>query len=149
MRTKTRIWLLSALLFFATGSTALGVYYYTVYSPPLETAEAFMQAMEAGDRSALASLLRISSSRDSAELRPATPEEISGLLDAPFQRGRILDQRKREGPRQAFHYLVYREPDGQIYAVVVAEREGLYHIVIPEDPPVSRAGYLWDYAWTN
>jgi hypothetical protein len=61
----------------------------------------------------------------------------------------VLDQRKREGPEQAFHYLIYREPDGQVYALVVAERDGAYHIVIPEDPPETRHWYLWDYAWTN
>ena len=131
------------------GSTALGVFYYYFYSPPLQTASAFMDAMESGDEAALRTLIRISPTRDSAELRVATPDELSRLVDPPFERGRILDQRKREGPEQAFHYLVYREPDGQIYALVVAEQNRAYHIVIPEDPSGARHWYLWDYVWTN
>lgn len=149
MRFAARFPVLFLVLFLAAGSTSLGVYYYYVYAPPLETAEAFLDAMERDDREALGTLVRISQTRDSAELRPATEEEIDRLTGPAFDRGRILDQRKREGPEQTFHYLVYREPDGQIYALVVAEHEGAYHVVIPEDPSGVRHWYLWDYAWTN
>lgn len=149
MRLPARFSLLFVLGLLSAGSTALGVYYYYVYSPPLETAEAFMQAMEAGDSERLGPLVRISPARDSADLREPTPEEIDRLVAGGFQRGRILDQRRREGPLQAFHYLVYREPDGQIYALVVAERDAAYHVVVPEEAASDRRSYLWDYAWTN
>ena len=140
---------LCLLLLLVSGSTVLGSYYYRVYRPPLDVAAAFMNAMEDGDRSALRDLVRISPARDGADLRPPREDELTRLLGETFDRGRILDQRKREGPLQAFHYLVYREPDGQIYALVVAERGSAYHIVIPEDPSSSRHWYLWDYVWTN
>jgi hypothetical protein len=131
------------------GSTALGVYYYYVYNPPLEAAGAFLDAMQREDADALAQLVRISPARDTAALREPTGDEIARLLEPPFEAGRILDQRKREGPQQAFHYLVYREPDGQVYAIVVAERHGTYHVIIPEEPASDRHWYLWDYTWTN
>lgn len=149
MRSPTRFSVLFVVGLLTAGSTALGYYYYYVYSPPLETAEVFMHAMESGDGQRLSELVRISPSRDSVDLRPPTADEISRLLEPPFERGRVLDQRKREGPDQAFHYLVYREPDGQIYALVIAERAGVYHVIIPEEPASERRWYLWDYTWTN
>jgi hypothetical protein len=131
------------------GSTALGYYYLYVYGPPLEAAERFMNAMEAGDAPALADTILVSAGRDGNELREPDDEILGSLLEESFDRGRILDQRKREGPERAFHYLVYREPDGQVYALVVAEVDGRYRVVIPEVAMSERHLYLWDYAWTN
>ena len=148
MKLPARFSLLFCLGLLTAGSTALGVYYYYVYSPPLQVAAAFMDAMESRDRNMLERLVRISETRENI-LRPPTAEEIARLLDPAFERGRVLDQRKREGPGQSFHYLVYREPDGQIYALVVAERVGAYHVVLPDEPRSNRGWHLWDYTWTN
>ena len=149
LKLPIRLSVLICIGLLTAGSTALGVYYFYVYSPPLEAADAFMSAMEHGDGVTLEALVRVSRTRDRTELRTATPEELTRLLAPRFERGRVLDQRKREGPEQTFHYLVYREPDGQIYALLVAEREGAYYVVLPEDPPDGRHWYLWDYTWTN
>lgn len=131
------------------GSTALGYYYFYVYTPPLDAAEAFMSAMESEDAGAVANAVLMSVGRDADDLREATPEEIEQLLAAGFERGRILDQRSREGPSRSYHYLVFRETDGQIYALVATEHEGRYRIVIGEDSTSERRRYLWDYTWTN
>jgi hypothetical protein len=132
-----------------TGSTALGYYYYYVYSPPLMAAEAFMSAMEARDSERLEDSLLFSVGLDSGTLRPGTEEEIAELLFPPFERGRILDQRKREGKSRTYHYLIYREPDGQLFALVVTELDGQFRVVVPESPMSQRQWYLWDYTWTN
>lgn len=133
------------------GSTALGYYYLYVYGPPLDAAEAFMAAMEAGNARAVADtiLMSVDDREDMERLREATLEEATRLVDGGFDRGRILDQRKREGPSRSYHYLVYREPDGQVYALVATEYQDGYRIVIPEDPMSDRHPYLWDYTWTN
>ncbi len=143
---------LSALFFVGVliaGSTALGFYYYYVYSPPLEAAELFLDAMESGDGNALERSILISVGPESENLRSATTNEIASLLAQPFERGRVLDQRSLEGRSQSYHYLVYREPDGRIYALVVTEFDGRYSVVIPESPMSERRTYLWDYTWTN
>jgi hypothetical protein len=149
MRQRTRLSVLIAIGLLSAGSTALGYYYYYVYSPPLVAAEAFLAALESRDAGILSELVRISPARNEAELRPPSSAEVARLLRPRFRRGRILDQHRREGPDQTFHYLVYREPDGQVYALVVAERAEGYHIVLREDPPTTPRWYLWDYAWTN
>ena len=143
---------LSVLFFIGmlvAGSTALGYFYYFVYSPPLNAAELFMDAMESDDAEALAGMVVISVGLDSGDLRQPLDADIERLIGGTFSRGRILDQRKREGKSRSYHYLVYRELDGHVYALVVTEFEGSYRIVIPETEMSDRRWYLWDYTWTN
>ncbi len=140
----------SVMLFIGllvAGSTALTYHYFFVYGPPLVAAEDFMAAMEAGDRAALAELVVMSTGAD--DFRPPSPQEIDALVDGGFERGRILDQRTREGPTTSLTYLVWREPDGQVYALVTTEFDSSYRIVIPVVPESTRRNYLWDYTWTN
>src|SRR5262245_59124775 len=126
MKLPARVSLLFFIGIFAVGSTALGYYYYYVYSPPLKAAARFMDAMEARDPDALRANVIISSDmengRDDEEnLREPTADEVKKLLSEHFQRGRILDQRKREGKSRDYDYLVYREPDGRVFAIVVTQ----------------------------
>lgn len=146
---KRRVSFLFFIGIFAVGSTALGYYYYFVYSPPLKAAEQFMNAMEAGKEDALRPEIIVSVGIDEGELREPTDREIRLLLSEHFQRGRILDQRKREGKSRDYYYLVYREPDGRVFALVVTEVEGRFRVVIPQAPMSKRHRYLWDYTWTN
>ena len=134
---------------FAAGSTALGYYYYFVYSPPLQAAERFMRAMEQRDADELRQAIVMGVGLDSSTLREPGPADLKILLDESFERGRILDQRKREGKTRDFDYLVYREPDGQVYAMVVTRIGEAYRVVIPEKRMSERRRYLWEYAWTN
>jgi len=142
-----------SLLFFVgvliAGSTALGYYYYFVYEPPLAAAEAFMRAMDLRDAEAVKNLVLVTPDRDSATLRDPEAGEITKLLNEPFHRGRILDQDPRAGASGNYDFLVYREPDGSIYALIVTKVGKDYKIVIPERPQNSKAPYLWDYNWTN
>jgi hypothetical protein len=143
---------LSVLIFvgiLVAGSTALGFYYYYDYSPPLIAADIFMDAMESQSPEQLREIILIRVGDDSDDLREATDTEIDVLLSEPFKRGRILDQRRRDGSNRSYHSLVYREPDGQIYALLVTELEGRYHVVVPDSPMSDRQIYLWDYVWTN
>lgn len=153
MKLPTRVSLLFFIGIFAAGSTALGYYYYFVYSPPLKAADQFMDAMEARSREGLRANVIVSSDiesgRDEENLREPSEQEIDKLLSDHFQRGRILDQRKREGKSRNYDYLVYREPDGRVYAMVVTEVGGRFRVVIPETPKSLRHRYLWDYTWTN
>lgn len=142
----------SVMLFIGlllAGSTALTYHYFFIYGPPLAAAEEFMAAMEAADRPALAELIVMSTGPGVDDFRPPTPEEIDALIDGGFERGRILDQRTREGPTTSLTYLVWREPDGQVYALVTTQFDGSYRIVIPVVPESARRDYLWDYTWTN
>ena len=144
--------LLSVLFFigmFVAGSSALGYYYYFVYSPPLKAAEHFMADMEKQDQKALRADIIVSKDIEEGKLHEPTDFELRSLLSEPFQRGRILDQRRYEGKSRDIYYLVYREPDGRVYALMAAEYEGRFRIVIPEVPMSRRHRYLWDYAWTN
>ncbi|MBI4474630.1 MAG: hypothetical protein HY646_18310 [Acidobacteria bacterium] len=149
MKLPVRVSFLFFISIFLVGSTALGYYYYFVYAPPLRAAEAFMEAMTAGSAEALAQTIIVTTGVEEGELRNASPRELKELLAESFQRGRILDQRKREGANQDYYYLVYREPDGRIFALVVTEVEGSFRVVIPEAPMSKRRRYLWDYTWTN
>jgi hypothetical protein len=153
MKLPGRVSLLFFIGLFAAGSTALSYYYYFVYSPPLKAANEFMNAMEAGDPGAVRASVIISSDiesgRDEENLREPTDDDIQKLLADNFQRGRILDQRKREGKTRTYDYLVYREPDGRVFALVVTEMNGRFRVVIPEVPKSRRHQYLWDYTWTN
>jgi len=149
MKVPTRVSVLFFIGVFTAGSTALGYYYYFVYSPPLKAAARFMDAMEANDEQALRSDVIVSSDIDDGNLREPEDRELRSLLSEHFQRGRILDQRKREGKTRAFYYLVYREPDGRIFALVTTEINGRFRVVIPEVPMSRRHRYLWDYTWTN
>ncbi len=146
---KRRISLLFFAGIFLAGSTALGYYYYYVYSPPLEAAERFMTAMESGKPDAVRPEIIMSTESEGVELREPTDQELQTLVATRFERGRILDQRRREGNTRDFYYLVYREPDGAVYALVITEVDGRFRVVIPVMPMSKRQQYLWDYAWTN
>jgi hypothetical protein len=149
MRRRRRLSLLFFIGVLAAGSTALGYYYYFFYEPPFAAGEAFMKAMEAGDAAALTNLVTMTPDSNLEELREPTGEDIDELLKIPFHRGRILDQRKRGGPSRDYHYLVYREPDGQIYALLVTKVGEAYKVVIPKRRHNPLAPYLWEYTWTN
>jgi len=149
MKLPIRLSVLCFIGVLIAGSIALGYYYYYVYSPPLIGAELFMEAMESAKPARVKSRVIMSVGLDSGKLRPATREEIAELLVTPFERGRVLDQRKRKGTDRTYHYLVYREPDGQVYALVLTEFEGRFRVVIPESRMSDRRWYLWDYTWTN
>ena len=153
MKLPTRVSVLFFVGIFAVGSTALGYYYYFVYSPPLKVADQFMDAMEAHNAAALRYIVIVSndidSGRDEENLREPTEDDIEKLLSDKFRRGRVLDQRRREGSTRDYDYLVYREPDGRVYALVVTQVDGGFRVVIPEVPKSLRHRYLWDYTWTN
>ncbi len=147
---QKRISLLFFIGIFAVGSTALGYYYYFVYEPPLLAAEKFMTDMEREDFDSLLSDVVVSVGLDSGQIREPEDNEVRALLAEHFQRGRILEQRTREGRSRDFFYLVYREPDGRIFALVMTLFDGRYRVVIPEPQMSSkRHRYLWDYTWTN
>jgi hypothetical protein len=146
---KIRVSFLFFIGIFVAGSTALGYYYYFVYAPPLNAAAKFMDDMEAGDQQKVAEDVIVSSDIDEGKLRPPTERELENLVAHRFKRGRILDQRRREGRTRDFWYLVYREPDGRVYALIATEVDGRYRIVIPESPLSRQHRYLWDYSWTN
>ena len=149
MKLPLRLPVLCFIGVLVTGSTALGYYYYYVYGPPLEAAEVFMDAMEASDAARLANAILMSVGPEVDSLREASRDEINQLMSGGFDRGRLLDQRKREGRSRSYHYMVYREPDGQVFALVVTRHDGRYRVVIPEVPMSERRSYLWDYTWTN
>jgi len=149
MKLPVRLSVLFFIGIFIAGSTALGYYYYFVYSPPLKAADHFMADMEKRDEQALRSDVIVSNDIEEGKLREPTDRELRSLLSEPFQRGRILDQRRQEGRSRDLYYLVYREPDGRVYALMAAEYKGRFRIVIPELPMSRRHRYLWDYTWTN
>jgi len=149
MKIPTRISFLFFLGIFIAGSTALGYYYYFVYEPPLGAAARFMDAMEKGDAESLKQEIIVSSDIEEGKLREPTEREVKNLLSDGFQRGRILDQRRHEGRTRDLYYLVYREPDGRVYALIAAEIQGRFRIVVPETPMSQKRRYLWDYNWTN
>lgn len=149
MKLPIRVSFLFFIGIFVAGSTALGYLYYFIYSPPLNAAEFFMQSMEAKNVQALRSAIIVSSDIDDGALREPTDRELQDLLANDFQRGRIVDQRIREGRTRDFWYLVYREPDARIYALIATDVDGRFRIVIPEIPMHRQHRYLWDYTWTN
>src|ERR1051326_734115 len=116
MQLPTRISFFFFIVFFAAGSTALGYYYYFIYEPPLKAAARFMDDMEKRDAEALRSDVIVSSDIEEGKLREPTDRDIRNLLSEQFQRGRILDQRRHEGKSRDIYYLVYREPDGRVFA---------------------------------
>ena len=149
MKLPTRVSFLFFIGIFAAGSTALGYYYYFVYEPPLKAAARFMEDMEKRNEGALKTDVLVSSDIDEGKLREPSERELQNLLSERFQRGRILDQRRHEGKSRDLYYLVYREPDGRVFALIAAEVNGRFRIVIPEMPISRRHLYLWDYTWTN
>jgi hypothetical protein len=150
MALPRRISFLFFIGFFAAGSTALGYYYYFIYEPPLRAAEKFMEDMEKSNLNGLYNDVVISVGLDSGNLREPEESDVQSLLADHFRRGRILDQHTREGRTRDYYYLVYREPDGRVYALVVTLYDGRYRVVIPEPHQSSRRHrYLWDYTWTN
>jgi hypothetical protein len=149
MKLPTRISFLFFVGIFIAGSTALGYYYYFVYEPPLKAAERFMDDMQKGDRQAVKGDVIVSSDIDEGKLREPTDRELQNLFSEEFTRGRILDQRRHEGKSRDFYYLVYREMDGRVFALIATEFNGRYRVVIPEVSSGQRHRYLWDYSWTN
>jgi len=149
MKLPVRISVLFFIGILIAGSTALGYYYYFIYSPPLKAAEHFMEDMEKRDEQALRADVIVSSDIEEGKLHEATDAEIKSLLSEPFQRGRILEERRHEGRTRDLYYLVYREPDGRVYALIAAGFQGRFRIVIPDIPMSRRHRYLWDYSWTN
>ena len=149
MKHPRRLSLLFIVGILAAGSTALGVYYYFVYEPPLAAAEAFMQAMEKKDTETLKNLVMVTLERDSTALRTIMPAELKALVSEPFHRGRVLTQDRRNGASGDYDFLVYREPDGSIYALHTVQMGLEYKIVIPERPHNPKMPYLWDYSWTD
>jgi hypothetical protein len=115
----------------------------------LKAAEQFMDDMEAKNEQALKSGVIVTSDIEEDMLREPTGTDLRELLSEGFQRGRILDQRRREGRTRDFWYLVYREPDGRVFALIATEVDGRFRIVIPDNPAAQRRRYLWDYTWTN
>ena len=149
MKLPTRLSVLFFIGTLAVGSTALGYYYYFFYEPPLKAAGRFMDDMEKHSEQALATDVVVSSDIDEGKLREATDDELHNLVTEHFQKGRILDQRRHEGKSRDFYYLVYREPDGRVFALISTEFEGRSRIVIPEIPMSRRHRFLWEYTWTN
>ena len=97
MKHPKRLSLLFIIGILAAGSTALGVYYYFVYEPPLAAAEAFMTAMEKKDTETLKELVMVTPDRDSTAIRSIMPAEVTRLVSEPFHRGRVLTQDRRNG----------------------------------------------------
>jgi hypothetical protein len=149
MKLPARVSVLFTIGLFIAGSTALGYYYYYVYSPPLKAAERFMNDMEKRDERALRADIVVSNDFDEGKLHEPNDRELRNLLTDHFQRGRILDQRRYEGKSRDLYYLVYREPDGRVFALMAAAWKGRFRIVVPETPMSRRHRYLWDYTWTN
>jgi hypothetical protein len=149
MKLPSRISFLFFLGIFAAGSTALGYYYYFVYEPPLKAASRFMGDMDKRDLQSLKADVVVSSDIEDGKLREPNDRELNNLLSERFQRGRIVDQRRHEGKSRDIYYLVYREPDGRIFALIATEFNGRFRIVIPESPMSQRHRYLWDYTWSN
>ena len=149
MKLPVRFSVLVFIGMMVAGSTALGYYYYYVYAPPLKAAEQFMEAMESKDLQAVQRAIIMTASVDDGQLHEASVEEAKTLLSERFERGRIVDQHKREGSQRDYYYLVYREPDGQIYALLATRVGDGFRIVIPERRMSTRERYLWEYTWTN
>lgn len=149
MRHPKRLSLLFMVGILAAGSTALGVYYYFVYEPPLAAAEAFMEAMEKKDTETLRNLVMVTPEQDSTTIRSIMPGELKTLLAEPFHRGRVLAQDRRNGASGNYDFLVYREPDGSIFALHTIQMGLGYKIVIPERPQNPKTPYLWVYNWTD
>jgi hypothetical protein len=149
MKVPTRISFLFFLGIFIAGSSALGYYYYFVYEPPLKAAARFMDDMEKRDELQIRKDVIVSTDLEEGKLREPKDSEVKNLLRDGFERGRIVDQRRHEGRTRNIYYLVYREPDGRIYALIAAEFNGRFRVVIPELPMSPRHRYLWDYTWSN
>jgi hypothetical protein len=149
MRHPRRLSLLFFIGVLAAGSTALGVYYYFVYEPPLAAAEAFMKAMEKKDTETLKNLVMVTPDRDPTAVRSMMPAELTRLVSEPFHRGRVVNQDRRNGASGNYDFLVYREPDGSIHALHTIQMGLEYKIVIPERPTNLKTPYLWDYNWTD
>jgi hypothetical protein len=149
MKLRPRLSVLCFIGLLLAGSTALGYYYYYIYSPPLIAADRFMTDMEKRDEKALKSDIVISIDIEEGKFREPNDRELRTLLSDPFGRGRILDERRQEGKSRDLYYLVYREPDGRVYALMATSYKGKFRIVIPEIPMSRRHRYLWDYTWTN
>src|SRR5438093_3606213 len=149
MKAPSRSSLLFFIAIFVAGSTALGYYYYFVYEPPLKAAAQFMDDMEKADIQALKADVIVSSDIEEGKLREPTERELKNLFTDRFQRGRILDQRRHEGKSRNIYYLVYREPDGRVFALIATEFNGHFRIVVPETPMSQSHRYLWEYTWTN
>src|SRR5213592_324276 len=96
MMLPTRVSFLFFIGIFAAGSTALGYYYYFVYSPPLKAAARFMDDMEKHNEEGLKSDIVVSRDIEGTFWAP-DERDLKTLLAERFQRGRILDLRRVEG----------------------------------------------------
>src|SRR5207253_11142844 len=104
MKLPTRVSILFLIGVFAVGSTALGYYYYFVYSPPLKAAARFMDDMEKHNEGGLRADIIVSNDIDEGKLLEPTERDLKTLLAERFQRGRILDQRRLEGKSRDLYY---------------------------------------------
>ena len=50
----------------------------------------------------------------------------------PFHVGRILDLRQRADDKRKFHYVVYRNSDAQVYAIIVTQFGGRLRVVVSD-----------------
>jgi hypothetical protein len=101
-----------------------------------------------GDIAAVKSLIVMSSDRDIENLHEPTDEDVHQLLTEPFHVGRILDLRKRIDDKRKFHYVVYRNSDAQVYAIIVTEFGGRPRVVVSDRRTEAPSRYLWEYTWT-
>ena len=144
-RRRSVLWFTGILL---ACSIALGYDYIFLYDPPIRTVRHFETAMGWGDINAVKSLIVMSSNSDLENLHEPTDAEVRQLLTEPFHVGRILDLRKRADDKRKFHYVVYRNSDAQVYAIIVTEFEGRPRVVVSDKRTEAPSRYLWEYAWT-
>jgi hypothetical protein len=142
---RSVLWFIGLLL---AGSIALGYDYIFFYDPPIRTVQKFEKAMGWGDVEAVKPLIAISSSMDLEDLREPTDEEVKQLVAEPFHVGRILEVRQRDDDKRKYHYVVYRNTDAQVYAIIVTEMAGKPRVVISDRRTAAPSRYLWEYAWT-
>src|SRR5213079_3074072 len=82
MKLPVRISVLFFIGILIAGSTALGYYYYFIYSPPLKAAEHFMEDMEKRDEQALRADVIVSSDICSPSIFNAAGFSIKGGMKA-------------------------------------------------------------------
>jgi len=55
--------------------------------------------------------------------------------------------RRRADDKRNFHYVVYRNSDAQVYAIIVTQIGGRPRVVISDRTTAAPARYLWEYTW--
>ena len=134
---------------FLAGSIALGYDYLFIYDPPIRTVEKFEAAMGWGEVEAVKSLIVISANQDLEALHVPTDEEVRLLLTEPFDKGRILDLRKRTDNKSTYHYVVYRGADSQVYALIVTKFGNKLRVIVSDRSTSAPSRFLWEYTWNN